>query len=96
VQRTVSARHLLFSWASRAAIDLVQLSEKGEHLIWVVAAIVDRLRDMRGPGESYSDVILRFVEVEAEGTLNPSLTMLHHRSPSNVFQESGNGCFEVS
>ncbi len=51
---------------------------------------------MRGPGESYSDVILRFVEIEAEGTLNPSLTMLHHRRPSNVSQESGNGCFEIS
>ena len=34
-------------------------NEKGERLIWLDRAIVDRLRAMRGPGESYSDVILR-------------------------------------
>jgi hypothetical protein len=27
--------------------------------------VIDRLRAMRGPGESYSDVILRIVEAEA-------------------------------
>src|SRR3984957_16265297 len=32
---------------------------KGEHLIWLEPSVVDRLRSMRGPGESYSDVILR-------------------------------------
>jgi hypothetical protein len=31
---------------------------------WVEMAVVDRLR---GPGESYSDVILRLVELEAKG-----------------------------
>jgi len=31
----------------------------GERLIWLPAAVVDRLKAMRGPGESYSDVILR-------------------------------------
>ena len=36
-----------------------QLNEKGERLIWLEAAMVDRLGAMRGPGESYSDVILR-------------------------------------
>jgi hypothetical protein len=28
-------------------------------LIWLDPSVVDRLRAMRGPGESYSDVILR-------------------------------------
>jgi hypothetical protein len=38
--------------------------EKGERLIWVETAVVERLRALRGPGESYSDVILRLVEIE--------------------------------
>ena len=33
--------------------------ERGERLIWLDRAIIDRLRSVRGPGESYSDVILR-------------------------------------
>jgi len=36
-----------------------QANEKGERLIWLPPAVVDRLRSLRGPGESYSDVILR-------------------------------------
>jgi hypothetical protein len=31
----------------------------GERYIWLPRAVVDRLRALRGPGESYSDVILR-------------------------------------
>ena len=34
-------------------------NERGERLIWLAPAVIDRLRAMRGPGESYSDVILR-------------------------------------
>ena len=34
-------------------------NERGEKLIWLDHAVVARLRAMRGPGESYSDVILR-------------------------------------
>jgi hypothetical protein len=34
-------------------------NEKGERLIWLEPNVVDRLRSLRGPGESYSDVILR-------------------------------------
>jgi hypothetical protein len=34
-------------------------NERGERLIWLDRALVDRLRFLRGPGESYSDVILR-------------------------------------
>jgi hypothetical protein len=33
--------------------------EQGQQLIWLDRAVVDRLRAMRGPGETYSDVILR-------------------------------------
>jgi hypothetical protein len=32
-------------------------NEQGQRLIWLDRAVVDRLRAMRGPGESYSDVI---------------------------------------
>ena len=34
-------------------------NERGEKLIWLQRAVVDRLRSLRGPGERYSDVILR-------------------------------------
>ena len=37
---------------------------KGE-MVWLEAAVVDRLMAMRGPGESYSDVVLRLVKLEA-------------------------------
>ena len=43
-----------------------QPNEKGERLVWLEATIVDRLGAMRGPGESYSDVILRLVELDAK------------------------------
>jgi hypothetical protein len=36
-----------------------KVNEKGERLIWLDPSVVDRLRAMRGPGETYSDVILR-------------------------------------
>jgi hypothetical protein len=34
-------------------------NERGERLIWLDRVVVDRLRSLRGPGGSYSDVILR-------------------------------------
>ena len=34
-------------------------NERGEKLIWLERAVVDRLRSLRCPGESFSDVILR-------------------------------------
>jgi hypothetical protein len=37
------------------------VNERGERLIWLDRAVVARLKAMRGPGESYSDVILRLV-----------------------------------
>jgi hypothetical protein len=49
-----------------------QLDREGERLIWLETAIVNRLGAMRGPGESYSDVILRLVEMEtAERSVTP-------------------------
>jgi hypothetical protein len=39
---------------------------KGERLVWLESNVVDRLKALRQSGESYSDVILRPVEVEAE------------------------------
>lgn len=37
-------------------------NERGERLIWLALNVVDRLRALRGPGESYSDVILRLAK----------------------------------
>jgi hypothetical protein len=42
-----------------------ETNEKGERLIWLDHGVVSRLRAMRGPGESYSDAILRLVASRA-------------------------------
>jgi len=34
-----------------------EVGAKGERLVWVETSVVDRLSALRGPGESYSDVI---------------------------------------
>jgi hypothetical protein len=39
--------------------DEPEANAKGERTVWLEEVWVDRLRAMRGPGESYSDVILR-------------------------------------
>jgi hypothetical protein len=39
--------------------------QKDERLLRVETAVADKLTAMLGPGESYSDVILRLVEIEA-------------------------------
>ena len=57
---------------SRAAFDAIaktlplgsvsfenKTNQNGERLIWLAPNVVDRLRALRGPGESYSEVILR-------------------------------------
>jgi hypothetical protein len=41
-----------------------EVNERGERLIWLQTSVVDRLMAMREPSESYSDVILRLIEVE--------------------------------
>ena len=38
------------------------VDDKGERYIWLPRAVVDRLRSLRAPGESYSDVILRLAK----------------------------------
>jgi hypothetical protein len=48
-----------------------QLDWQGQRLVWLEAAMVDKLAAMRGPGESYSDVILRLVELEVGLTAPP-------------------------
>jgi hypothetical protein len=40
--------------------------EDGERLIWLEPRVVAKLRALRGPGESYSDVALRLAEVGHE------------------------------
>ena len=39
-----------------------KLNERGEREIWLEPYVVDKLRHLRGPGESYSDVILRLAK----------------------------------
>ena len=40
------------------------LDDKRERYIWLPRGVVDRLRSLRGPGESFSDV---FCELATEG-----------------------------
>ena len=42
-------------------------ADDGQRLVWLEPHVVNKLRALRGPGESYSDVILRLVESEAKG-----------------------------
>ena len=39
-----------------------KMTENGDRLVWLEPNVVDRLRSLRGKGESYSDVILRLAE----------------------------------
>jgi hypothetical protein len=43
----------------------VEANAEGERLVWLERSACDKLARLRGPGESYSDVILRLVEIEA-------------------------------
>jgi hypothetical protein len=40
------------------------IDSRGERYVWLELRVVDRLRSLRGPGEDYSQVILRLAEVE--------------------------------
>jgi hypothetical protein len=42
-----------------------KIDQDGNRLIWLEANVVDRLRSLRGAGESFSDVILWLVESAA-------------------------------
>jgi hypothetical protein len=48
------------------------VSEDGQRFVWLAPVVVDRPRAMRGPGESYSDVIMRLGDDEG-------LTVRHAR-----------------
>jgi hypothetical protein len=39
-----------------------EANERGERYVWLEAVMADRLGAMRGPGESYSDAILRLAK----------------------------------
>jgi hypothetical protein len=39
-------------------------NERGERTVWLEEVWVDRLMALRGPGEDYSDVILRMAAAE--------------------------------
>jgi hypothetical protein len=41
-----------------------ETNERGERYVWLDHGVVNRLRAMRGPGESYSDVFLKLVGME--------------------------------
>jgi hypothetical protein len=43
-----------------------QTNATGERPIWLDVRVVDRLSALRGPGESYSEVILRLAAVGQE------------------------------
>jgi hypothetical protein len=43
----------------------------GDHYVWLEPRFVDRLRALRGPGESYSDVILRLATASSYSTKKP-------------------------
>ena len=43
-------------------------NERGERLIWLDMAVVDRLRSLRGLGASFSNVILRIAERQGAGS----------------------------
>jgi hypothetical protein len=43
-----------------------ETNERGERYVWLDHAVVARLKAMRGPGESFSEVILRIGAVGYE------------------------------
>ncbi len=52
-----------------AQVARAQLDAQGQRLIWLEARVIDKLTALRGHGESYSDVILRLVELEARSLI---------------------------
>jgi hypothetical protein len=35
-----------------------EVTERGEHYVWLASNVISRLKALRGPGQSYSDVII--------------------------------------
>jgi hypothetical protein len=48
-----------------------EVNAKGERLIWLEPQWIGKLTALHGPGERYSDLILRLVEIEAGRRLEP-------------------------
>jgi hypothetical protein len=44
-------------------------TDEGEWLIWLEPWVISKLRYLRGPGESYSDVIIKLASLDAKGEL---------------------------
>jgi len=42
-----------------------EVDDNGDRLIWLPRSVVDRLKAIRGPGESYSDVILQVAKASS-------------------------------
>jgi hypothetical protein len=42
-----------------------QRAPNGDYFVWLDPATVSKLKAIRGPGESYSDVVLRVAEAHA-------------------------------
>jgi hypothetical protein len=45
-----------------------ELNSKGECFVWLDPIVIDRLRATRGAGATYSDVILRLIEISQRGS----------------------------
>ena len=65
VVRTDEAYDAIASTLPKGAARWPMQRDRGQCFIQVEAAMVDRMRAMRRPGECYSEVILRLVELEA-------------------------------
>jgi hypothetical protein len=64
VALTDAAYHAIASTLPKGAARWPMQRDRNQCFIQVEAAVVDRMRAMRRPGESYSQVILRLVELE--------------------------------
>jgi hypothetical protein len=67
VALTDAAYDAIASTLPKGAAQWPMQRDRGQCFIQVEAAVVDRMRAMRRPGESYSQVILRLVELESSG-----------------------------
>jgi hypothetical protein len=64
VALTDAAYDAIASMLPRGAARWPMQRDRGQSFVQVEAAVVDRMRTMRGPGKSYSQVILRLVELQ--------------------------------
>ena len=67
VALTDAAYDAIASALPKGAARLPMQPDRGQCFIQVEAAVVDRMRSMRRSGESYSNVLLRLVELESQG-----------------------------